>query len=65
MPSTLKPSAMAFTRNCTSKEELEAQGGLFRMNVVRKAQLWDFAAGTFIAASILSGMAYIFVTAIH
>ena len=30
-----------------------------------KMELWDLAAGTFIAVSVVSGMAFIIVSAIH
>jgi hypothetical protein len=30
-----------------------------------KTEIWDFAAGTFIAVSVFSGMAYIIASAIH
>ena len=35
------------------------------MDKQTKMEIWDLAAGTFIAVSVLSGMAYIIANAIH
>jgi hypothetical protein len=35
------------------------------MDEQTKTEIWDLAAGTFIAVSVVSGMAYIIATAMH
>jgi hypothetical protein len=39
--------------------------GEFPMDKQTKTEIWDLAAGTFIAISVVSGMAYIIANAIH
>jgi hypothetical protein len=44
---------------------LGAKRGRHPMDEQMKTEIWDLAAGTFIAVSVVSGMAYIIATAVH
>jgi hypothetical protein len=35
------------------------------MDKITKTEIWDLAAGTFIAVSVVSGVAYIITSALH